>query len=86
MSKKYSYEYFESLTDKEVDTLVNREPDRASMLYAIYDFEPELYKERGESLLSEKPCQNCNEQTVYYGPNTIELENNRCLICGTVQD
>lgn len=84
MAERLSYEYFSKMDFDDIDNFLDTATEREAMLLGIFDFEPELYKEREESVLSDKPCKECNVKTIYLGPDTVELQNNVCCMCGTL--
>lgn len=77
---------FEKMSQDDISEFIDSASPREGQLLAIYDHEPELFIQEGENLLSETPCKQCGEYTIYIGPNVNIFEQGRCGECGTLND
>lgn len=77
---------FDKMSLDDISKFIDDATPREGQLLTIYDHEPELFNEKGEKLLSDIPCKQCGEHTVYVGPNVSILEQGRCGECGTLNE
>lgn len=77
---------FDKMSLGDISKFIDNATPREGQLLNIYDHEPELFIEKGEKLLSDIPCKQCGESTVYVGPNVNILEQGRCGECGTLNE
>lgn len=80
---KYS---FDKMSRDDISKFIDNATKREGNLLIIYEHVPELFNEKGEKLLSEIPCKECGERTVYIGPNVSIFEQGRCGECGTLNE
>lgn len=83
MDKRYD---FSEMSLDDISNFIDNATPREGILLMIYEHVPELFKEKGEKLLLDKPCEKCGERTVYVGPNISIFETGHCGQCGNLHE